>query len=168
MRELIGAFAGYPVALGCGGTKGGVPELVCKYGNEFQIPVIGVMPERGAMKATEGLALKLVVPPQPGSESCWGDESPIWAGMADAVCFVGGAAGSLVELALLAKRNEMRLDREQQPVHITAVHGTGGLADEIHRLPMPSSVRRLALPLLPLRSGAAVAEHLIANLFPAS
>lgn len=167
VRELIRGLAGYPIAVGCGGTKGGVPELVAKYGHEYKVRVIGVMPDRGSHKAADGLSLRVVVPPQQGAESCWGDESPVWAGMADAVCFVGGSAGSLVEFALLAKRNEMRLDRQQAPVHITSIHGTGGLADEIHRLPMPSSVRRLALPAIPLRSGTAVAEYLINSLFPA-
>lgn len=151
MRREIGQavrfLRGYNIAVLTGGTSFGVPAVAAQVAKEAGLATIGVFPLVGSPKALPGdvVDLRICVEPRYG-ESCWGDESPIFAKLLDGVIVYGGNAGTLVEAAHLLKINEARLKKRLAPKYIVPVTGSGGTADTLPFFPAKIGVRSASMP----------------------
>lgn len=151
MRREIGQavrfLRGYNIAVLTGGTSYGVPAVAARVAKEAGLATIGVFPLAGSSKAlsAEVVDLRICVEPRYG-DSCWGDESAIFAKLLDGVVVYGGNAGTLVEAAHLLKINESRIKKRLAPKFIVPVAGSGGTADALPHFPAKVNVRSASMP----------------------
>lgn len=115
VEGFLWSLKGTGIAVVTSGTKQGVPHAAFRVAKNLGIPVIRVFPvcarERGHL-IEEPADLEVEIPPRVGM-SMWGDESEVFVKLSDAFLFVGGSAGTLVEIAHWAKLNKTRAARKQ-------------------------------------------------------
>lgn len=122
------------IAVICGGTRGGIPELVEDIARELSIPVCGVMPACGEDYALSTLTHAITVnPTHPSVPSTWGSEASTLIGACDAVIFIGGGWGTIIEAATVAKINASRLKKKKTPIYVVLTNwdNTQMLTDQI-------------------------------------
>ena len=160
--EAIEVFAKYPVAVLSGGTGFSVPLYAVNFAKRFSIPTIGIMPVKGEKYAIPSLDLKLVIEPR-YLESEWGDESEIFAKLADGTIYVGGMYGTLIEYAHVMKINQDRIKKNQEPIYVALIQNTGSILEPIHAL--SDKVMSQCFPEKPVYTGKDAAEFIIKKLF---
>lgn len=175
LNDTVKKLAFFPqVAIITGGTRGGVPEMATKLARQIGMKVIGVVP--ACVKPhnlLEEVDMRLTVDPL-GYESVWGSESSLLTNLADAMIFIGGGAGTLIEMAQALKVNSSRLQppkpgREavysRRPIAIAPVSGFGGVADLapvfLAIALINQTIWERTFPSTPLRTGIDVANYLI-------
>ena len=165
LRECIGKLRGYQIAILTGGTKWGVPKTAAEIAREYGIKTIGIYPLIGKKHAlgSDCLALSICVEPRYG-ESRWGDESPIFSKLLDAVVVFSGGAGTLIECAHILKINEA-LQKNGLPVkYIVPISGTGGVADGLPFIWAKPDIRSACMPNYRVCTGAVAADIIIDKL----
>jgi predicted Rossmann-fold nucleotide-binding protein len=162
LQDIMKPLRGYGVAILTGGTKWGVPKMAVQVARQHGFKTIGVLPKAGEHHSLEDdmLDLKIVVEPLIG-EGAWGDEGPVWTSLIDGLIVIGGAAGTLTELAHIMKLNEARCKRGDRPKYMVPIHGTGGVADQVHQLWAKPAIRDRSMPRDRVYSGAQAARLLI-------
>jgi len=147
IEEALRVLRAYRVAILTGGTKWGVPALTINLAKRYGFYTIGVYPQRGEKYALgdDLLDLRICVPPQIG-ESKWGDETPIWVAICDAVIVLGGGSGTLTECSHLMKVNESLVEKNRTPKYIVPIAGTGGAAEKLHDLWAKPEIREASMP----------------------
>ena len=124
VEQSMHEFRGLPIAVLTGGTKWGLPKYASEVARNYSFPVIGIYPQRGLKHAIANLDFAIEVSPRyAGSE--WGDESELYAKLANGVEIIGGGAGTLIELAHVLKMNEARKKDNKGPVYISPVRLEG-------------------------------------------
>lgn len=119
--ECIGAFVTSPIALLCGGNNGTVPESVIDCAVKYDLPCIGVMPIRGKKYADNRTDITLFVAPRFG-ESEWGDESEVYAKLADGIIVIGGKYGTLIEVAHAVNISKSRMrHNSKNPIYVAPI-----------------------------------------------
>lgn len=170
LQTIVGPLRNEHILAITGGTRSGVPgAAACVTHRELGLPILGVLPERGQEYAASeftdadpklGEACLVTVPPVYGV-SMWGDESPLFVRLADAILVLGGEWGTTVELALALKVNVGRVEKRKPPIHIVPVEAFPGPAQYLASAPWISDeVRHASFPSQPLESVEAVTQHL--------
>ncbi len=107
--EIISKLSDYNVAILTWWTNWDVPKIATTLARNYQLPTIGVMPEKA--KATNSLAkynllnLELSVPPMYGDSHYW-DESSIFSKLADGMFVIWWWSWTLIEFGHAIKINE--------------------------------------------------------------
>ncbi len=165
VTECLRPLRGYRVAILTGGTNGGVPGITTGVAKELGLRTIFVYPSR---------AKKWRLPVEPDldleikplfRQSEWGDESPIFAAILDAVVVIGGGVGTQCECAHVLKINESLKDLER-PKLLVPIHGFRGVAEQLHFLCAKEEVRRRCLPDHAIWSGKDAARLILIHTDP--
>lgn len=136
------------IAILTGGTKGGVPEWATKISKEMGFKTIGIYPLVGKkyFLGNQYVDFSFCVEPiyQDADtkhlfsiDSCWGDESSLFAKLLDSVIVIGGAAGTLIEVAYILKLNkEIMKGKTRYPrlKYIVPISGFGGVSEGIYTI----------------------------------
>lgn len=137
----------YRIAVLTGGTRDGVPEDAMRLAKKYNFPTIGVYPARGAKYALDDDLIDCAVEVKSVFwESRWGDESPVFAKLADASVVLGWGAWTLIEFAHALKINEWLLDKGERPKYIVPVSGIPWMSQYIQMLPGKSHVKKATFP----------------------
>jgi predicted Rossmann-fold nucleotide-binding protein len=166
VRNAMNLFANEPVAVLTGGTKYGMPLVAFEEAKIAGLPTIGVMPSRAIEKGQDipGLDFKVIVPPRCGISE-FGDESEVFAKVADGIIYLGGMYGTLIEYAHVMKINQGRVKKGGKIIYVAPIQGFGGVSEFAMNLPMPEEFQK-CLPENKLRSGEEAARYLLNRLFP--
>ena len=86
--------------------------------------------------------------------------------LADGMIFIGGGAGTLVEIAHWAKMNKSRADRKRPLIPAVPIAGVGGWSDWLawQGLVQFPEFARDAIPKVPITSGAAAVAWLLVRM----
>ncbi len=136
------------IAILTGGTKGGVPECATKTAKQMGFKTIGIYPASGKkyFLGDEYIDFSFCVEPVYQSpeqsfrwctDSCWGDESSLFAKLLDAVVVIGGSSGTLIEVAYILKLNkEIKKGKTNYSrlKYIVPISGFGGVSEGIHTI----------------------------------
>lgn len=162
LQDALKPLRGYRIAILTGGTHWGIPRLGLELAKKYGFKTIGVLPKAGERYALDEdlLDLRIIVDPLIGS-GAWGDEGPVWTSLIDGLIVIGGAAGTLTELAHIMKLNEGLCKNGHRPKYMVPIHGTGGVADQVHQLWAKPAIRDLSMPRDRVHSGAEAARLLI-------
>ncbi len=166
--EACAALKSYPVAILTGGTKDGVPEIGAKAAKDSGLKTIGIFPsvaKEDSILADLDIAFRVGPFYKSGN---WGDESPFWSSVCDAVIVLGGASGTLIEMAHIMKINEgVAKTRAKNPdsdikfKHIVPVHGLGGVAEQIQFVWAMHEVRDACMPKDIIKNGQGAAQYIL-------
>lgn len=168
IEDTIHILKNFPVAILTGATKFGVPEFATQCAKDNGMRVIGIIPLAGKKHALPSHYFDLQINVSPSyanmagnstprlrdfttndySQSFWGDESPLFAKLADAMVVIGGGSGTLIEVAHAMKINEelIKPDSHRRPIYIVPVLGVSGVSEVINFLPFKEEVKRKVLP----------------------
>jgi predicted Rossmann-fold nucleotide-binding protein len=162
LHDALKPLRGYRIGVLTGGTKWGVPKTALQIARQHGFRTIGVLPKAGEHHALNGEAvdLQIVVEPLLG-EGFWGDEGAVWTSLIDGLIVIGGAAGTLTELAHIMKINESLCKRGERPKFMVPIHGTGGVAEQLHQLWAKPAIRDKSMPRDRVHTGAQAAQYLI-------
>ncbi len=162
ISSALNALQGYRIGVLTGGTRSGVPSIATKLAKENGFPTIAVIPAAGAKYAlgNEYIDLQITVEPLLGN-GFWGDEGPAWTTIVDGIFVIGGAAGTLTECAHIMKINESLVKNGQTPKYVIPMHGTGGVADQLHQLWAKPHIRDVSMPRHRVLSGYDAAQLMI-------
>lgn len=162
LNDALKPLRNYRVGILTGGTKWGVPKTAIEIARLHGFKTIGVLPKAGEQHALDdqSVDLQIVVEPLVG-EGFWGDEGPVWTAMVDGLIVMGGGAGTLTECAHLMKINESLCKRGDRPKFMVPIHGTGGVAEQLHQLFSKPSIRDKSLPRDRVHTGSEAARLLI-------
>lgn len=167
IRDALKKLSNFRIAILTGGTKGGIPEIASRLAREFDLPLIGILPVAGHKYSLpqECFALQITVEPS-YCNSYWGDESALFAKLADAAIVIGGGSGTLVEVAHMMKINEKLCKNSvvRLPIFVVPVLGVSGVSEVINFLPFKERVRREVLPDKRIFSGLDAANFIIKRL----
>lgn len=121
VEQSLDVLCNYPVAILSGGTKWGLPKYASTIAKRKSLPTLGVYPLRGKKHSlgTE-LDFPIEIGPRYGSSE-WGDESEIFAKLANGVEIIGGGFGTLIEFSHIMKSNEGKIKSGIEPVYIAPV-----------------------------------------------
>jgi predicted Rossmann-fold nucleotide-binding protein len=133
LEQSMAQYAGKPIAILTGGTKWGVPKYATDLAKDANLPVIGVLPERGTKYKLDNLDYEVVVPSRLG-DSEYGDESEVFVKLINGLQIIGGGAGTLVEFAHAMKINDRRIKDGKDLIVIAPVSGFGGTAEDIYSM----------------------------------
>lgn len=159
--DCLGKLRGYPVAVLCGGTVWGVPKTAAEKAKEYDFKTIGVYPLTGKKHALDGNCLDLALCIEPRfADSQWGDESPIYTKLADAVVVFGGGAGTLIECAHILKINEKLIKNGTPPKYIVPIHHSGGVADGLPFMWSKQDIRAKCMPKHTIETGFQAADFI--------
>ncbi|NTW45926.1 MAG: hypothetical protein HGB18_02600 [Candidatus Moranbacteria bacterium] len=134
LHAMLGGLNANHFAVQTGGTKWGIPFLGNLAARNQNMKTIGVYPRRGRKHALPPDLLDLAIevgpfavrPGTPDEEhGQWGDESPVFASLADVMVVIGGGPGAEAEVSLAMKRNGGGV----RPTVVVPVLGSGGIAD---------------------------------------
>lgn len=161
IEKTLVKLADYRVAILTGGTNGGVPALAARTAKKHGFATIGVTPYTGIKHSLRSDIIDYQIVVEPVCEpSCWGDETPTFCKLIDALVVYGGSAGTGVEVMHLLKINEARLKAGLPMKFIIPIHGSGGTADLVPHMPTKLTVKAACLPRTPITNGLAAAEFL--------
>ena len=166
VRNAMNFLVNKPIAILSGGTKYGMPRIACEEAKRLNLPTIGVMPSRAVEKKQDILDLdfRIIVPPRCGNSE-FGDESEVFAKIADGIIYLGGMYGTLIEYAHVMKINQGRVKKGGKIVYVAPIQGFGGVSEFAMTLPMPEEFKK-CLPENPVHSGEDAASYLLQMLFP--
>lgn len=122
VEEAMKQFKGKNIGVVTGGTEEGLPEIAARKAKKYNLPTLGIYPERGEEYFLEEFNDHGVMVPPIYGESNWGDESEIGAKIVDGVIVFGGSEGTMAEYSLSQK---------DASSYTVAIEGTGGLADDL-------------------------------------
>jgi hypothetical protein len=136
------------VAILTGGTQGGVPECTTKIAKKIGFKTIGIYPSVGQeyFLGKDYIDFSFCVEPvyqdtttkdRFFTNSCWGDESSLFAKLLDSVIVIGGSSGTLIEVAYILKLNKEILKGKTYYSHlkyIVPISGFGGVSEGIHTI----------------------------------
>lgn len=155
VADILRPLRGYRIAVQTGGTKWGVPRVATEVAKELSFVTIGIHPLAAKIGKDRTLSSDLIdlsICVHPGiGESRWGDESPHFVHCLDGAIVIGGAAGTMVEVAHLLKINEAK-DMVPKKMIIPII-GTGGTADQVPSFPGKPQVMSTCLPSKPITNG---------------
>lgn len=165
LQDALKPLRNYRVAILTGGTNWGVPKAALKIARQYGFRTIGVMPKVGERHTLteDELDLQIVVEPLIG-EGAWGDEGAVWTSLIDGLIVIGGAAGTLTELAHIMKLNEALCKNDARPKFMVPIYGTGGVAEQLHQLWAKPNIRDRSMPRERVHSGEHAARVLIEKL----
>lgn len=145
----------YDVAILTWGTNWDIPEIATRLARKYNLPTIWVLPKRWEKDslAQKNLLNVEVVVDSPYSESQYGDESSIYAKLADAMFVLGGWAWTLIEFAHIMKMNESLYKKQGYVKKIVPIHGIWWLSEVIHHIPWNDQIKELALPKTTIHNG---------------
>lgn len=151
--EAMQMFEGENIGVVTGGTKGGLPEIAAKKAQEYDMPTLGIYPERGEKYFfEEANDYGAMVSPTYG-ESSWGDESELGAKIVDGAIVFGGSEGTMAEYSLSQKDDS---------AYAVAIDGTGGLADDLQDMTVYTESEHT--PSTNVENGAKAAKFILNNL----
>lgn len=151
--EAMRQLQHHEVGVITGGTEGGLPEIAATKANQYDIPTMGVVPERGEKYLLEDVNDHTVTVEPTYGESSWGDESEIGAKVVDGLMLFGGSEGTMAEYSLCQKND---------PAYAVAVANTGGLADDLQEMGIYSNSEYT--PSEEIQTGGKAAEFILENL----
>jgi predicted Rossmann-fold nucleotide-binding protein len=165
VEDSIFEFRGLPIAVLTGGTVWGLPKYASEIAKKNNIPVIGIYPQRGVKYALKNLDFALEVSPRYGPSE-WGDESELFAKLANGVEVIGGGAGTLIEFAHILKANEAKIKSGGPFTYIAPIklNGVKTTSDIIYDFPMKSENRAAFPPQEIVEDGRYAANFLIEKL----
>jgi predicted Rossmann-fold nucleotide-binding protein len=165
LHDALKPLRGYRIGILTGGTRWGIPKTALKIAKQLGFRTIGVLPRAGERYACDGdtVDLQIIVEPLIG-EGFWGDEGAVWTSLIDGLIVIGGSAGTLTELAHIMKINESLCKRGERPKFMVPIHGTGGVAEQLHQLWAKPAIRDKSMPRDRVHTGAKAAQLLIAAL----
>jgi predicted Rossmann-fold nucleotide-binding protein len=147
-------------AIQTGGTEGGVPEIATMLAREHGIPTVGIYPAKGRKYALSGkLDFALEVPRPLIGEGNFGSETPTFVNLAAGAIVLGGEFGTQIEVATILKTNKSKFKKDQPPIYLCPVAGTGGVAEATYDAHKIADVYD-ALPELPVTDGEGAAKFI--------
>jgi hypothetical protein len=151
--EAMQQFKEENIGVVTGGTEGGLPKIAATRAKEYDIPTLGIYPERGEKYFLEEVNdYGAMVSPTYG-DSTWGDESEIGAKIVDGVMIFGGSEGTMAEYSLSQKDDS---------AYAVAIEGTGGLAADLQDMSIYSESDYT--PDSDIQSGREAAKFILNNL----
>ncbi len=151
----------YRVAILTWGTEWWVPEDAIRIAKDYGFPTIGVYPARGAKSALSDALINCAIEVKSIFwESRWGDETPVFAKLADASVVLGGGAWTLIEVAHALKINEGLISKWLRPKYIIPVTWLPGMSSLIQLLPAKKDVKKFTFPEHEIKTGQQVADFL--------
>lgn len=168
LEDSMVYYSKYPIAILTGGTKWGIPNYASELAKDYNIKTIGVMPQRGEKYSLNSLDLKLVSGTEYGISE-YGDESSIFAKIADGVEIIGGSAGTGVEFFHVMKINDrikkyLSEDKTKEKIKpVAPVVGVGGFAEEIYKLEVAKKNPE-AIPFDKIYEGGDAAKYILNKL----
>jgi hypothetical protein len=157
------------IAIQTGGTDFDIQKYAAERAKRLHIPVIGVFPARGKKYEIKDLDFAIEVSPRCG-ESEWGDDTEVFAKIAQGVEMIGGSLGTLIELGHLMKINDSKIRNLIDPVYIAPVvfQGARTTADVAYDFPFKQE-QRVCLPSVQIvENGREAARFLVERLKIAS
>lgn len=167
LDDCLRKLQGLPVAILTGASKWGIPQFATKSALKYNLATIGILPITGKKHALPKYDFDLqIFVNQYYENSYWGDESPLFAKLADGVVVIGGGSGTLIEVAHAMKINEklIKPESKRKPIQIVPVLGLSGVSEVINFLPFKEDVKRKVLPFKKIMDGTILADHLIDSL----
>ncbi|PIE84920.1 hypothetical protein CSA08_04730 [Candidatus Gracilibacteria bacterium] len=154
VSDIVSRLRDYDIAILTGGTKWDIPKIATEIARGNNIPTIGVYPRRGEKNSVgkDLLNIEVVVDPIYG-ESHFGDESHLFAKLADGMFVLGGGAGTLIEFAHVMKINEALKKYNGNIKKIVPISGIPGVSDAVHYIPGNDDIKRLTFPDFIINSG---------------
>ncbi len=163
-RESIDVFKNHNAAILTGGTTWGLPNAVAEYAKSHNIPVIGVLPERGRKYVSKHLDFAIEVAAKYG-DSEWGDDSEVFAKLVNGVEIIGGGMGTMIEFSHIMKINESRIKYHLPVIYVAPVKtGEEDFSSVIYRLPLKAEVRDTCMPEKLFINGKSAAKFLVERL----
>ncbi len=162
LEQSMDVLKDFPVAVLTGGTNWGIPKYATLAAGERGIKTIGVMPEYAVRKGYS-LGDKLdfeFVAKSRMRNSEFGDESEVFAKLADGMIVIGGFLGTAVEFYHVMKMNERKIKYGETPTYISPVKGFGGFSESILKICLPKRVKEECLPSELLENGADAVKFL--------
>jgi predicted Rossmann-fold nucleotide-binding protein len=168
ISDLIINTKDIPVAILTGGTKGGVPEIGIQIARKSSVPTIGVYPPQGRQHALlNDLDIAIETLPPLFGRAGFGTETPTFINLANGIAVIGGGFGTLTEVSAACKINVDRNKKQESPIYICPISGTGGVADIIQSLPGMERIKN-SFPTTSINNGKDAAKFFRANLTPVS
>ncbi len=149
VSETILRLKPYQVAILAGATVG-VPAYAVESAKFHNIPIIGVLPEKGASRAIGGLDELIICKPRVGT-SQWGDESEAFVKLSDGMTLFAGGNGTAIEFYHAMKINQSALSRGNLPIYVAPMAGLGGFSDDIYNRIIPGYIEP-SLPDKPIKT----------------
>ncbi|MBD3249082.1 hypothetical protein GF336_03480 [Candidatus Woesearchaeota archaeon] len=165
IEDSILYFKNKPIGILTGGTYWGIPKFATDIAKDYGLKTIGVMPERGEKYSLDNLDLKIKVPPKYGNSE-YGDESEVFAKLADGVEIIGGSAGTAIESYHIIKINSRIIDyikketTKETPKIIAPIAGLGGFSEEIYSIQSAKGM----IPPSKIFEGGDAAKYLLSKL----
>lgn len=159
ITTIVSALRTLSCAVLTGGTRGGVPELATTIAQQHTVPTIGVFPPNAQQDQLAELSLAIeTLPPSVGVPT-FGTETATLVQLPKYAVVIGGAMGTLAEVATMLKINRRRLSKKEQPIEILPIHGTGGVADMMSQIVQLSP--ELAHCVITALNGQRVVDHIL-------
>jgi predicted Rossmann-fold nucleotide-binding protein len=161
VSETIMRLKPYKVAIIAGATTG-VPAYAVESAKFHKVPIIGVVPQKGADRVISGLDELIVCDPRTGT-SQWGDESEVFVKLADGMALFAGGNGTAIEFYHAMKINQSALSKGSQPVYVAPMVGVGGFSERVYDTILPGYVEP-SLPDKPLKTPEQAVDFLVKKL----
>ena len=147
IRRFLGPMRNHGLAVVTSGTNRGVPRIASELSAELGFPLVYVHPERAHkyLDMKNKAHLEICIPSRI-SDSEWADDSADLVKLSDALLILGGSTGTLAELAHAFKVNESRVNSEDRLIFMVAIHGFGGVGDQVHSLCYSPELRSKCMP----------------------
>lgn len=153
--DAMQMFADENIGVVTGGTDDGLPRIAAKKAKEYDIPTLGIYPQKAEEK---GYVLEefndygFCAEPRARGSS-WGDESEVGAKIVDGVLMFEGGHGTRVEY---------HSSQKDDPAYVVAMEGTGGAADKLNN--DEDYLTSEHTPEEPISSGEEAAKFVLNNL----
>ncbi len=137
----------YDVAILTWWTNWDIPRIATKIARKYNLPTIWVLPKRWEKNSLgkENLNIEIIVNPIYG-KSHYGDESSIFAKLADGIIVIGWWSGTLIEFSHAIKINEASLKNSENLKKIIPMEWISGVSDTLHYIPGNDEVKKKTFP----------------------
>ena len=165
IREMLGLFRDHGIAVVTAGTNSGVPAAASSMAAELGLTLVHFHPviAHRYLNADAQPDLEVCVLPRTSENSSWGDDSADLLSLVDAVVFIGGGYGTLIELAHVLKLNEAKIRRGERPIFMVSLHDFGGFGDRLYDFATPN-VREECMPHERIFLGRDAAKFILRSL----
>ena len=168
IRDCLCQFRSYGIAVMTSGTQNGVPRIATEEAKELGLRTIFVYPWRARKYRMKeyNADLDLVIGSTIG-DSEWGDDSPVFAKLLDAMLVIGGATGTLLEATHVFKINESAINHKGESgvrvKYVVPIRGFGGTSEMLHFLCFRDEVGLACMPHESVYTGQRAGELLFLN-----
>ncbi len=160
ISDSMKVYQGNNIAILTGGTMWNLPGDVTRIAKQYNLPTIGVLPIRGEDQMADGLDLALKIPSL-YLDSEWGDESQIFAKLANGIELIGGGAGTGIEIFQSMKISLRREKKGKAPIYLAPISGFGGIEEMLYKSAL---VNPKFMPEKPFNNGTDAANYILDNL----